>query len=113
MSFPNLAEAMWDWDSAATLKLVKKNISDFEVAEGKVVDTLFRGVLQPMPPQKLMIKPEGQRGWKFLELWTTQFLELDSIVEDQDNRTFRVMTKDDWKGAGYFHYELTEGVPNE
>lgn len=113
MSMPNMAEALWDWDVAVELKLVKKNIADFEVDETSIVDRIFRGILQPMPPQKLLIKPEGQRLWKFWELWTQQFLELDAVIKDSDGKTYRVVSKDDWKGAGYFHYELTEGVPNE
>ena len=113
MSFPNLAEAFWDWNSTVTLKIVDKEINDFEVTESKIVDNSFSGILQPMPPQQLMVKPEGQRGWKFWELWTETFLALDMIVEDADGKIYRVMSRDDWGNAGYMHYELTEGVPNE
>lgn len=113
MSMPNLAEVLWDWDIAVELKLVKKNIADFEVDETSIVDRIFRGVIQPMPPQKLMIKPEGQRYWKFWELWTAQSLSVDDIILDPDGKTYRVTSRDDWKRAGYFHYELTEGVSNE
>ena len=110
MSMPNLAEVLWDWDLVIELKLVKKNISDFEVAESAIVDLNFRGIIQPMPPQKLMVKPEGQRYWKYWDLWTQQRLNTDDVIQDPDAKLYRVMSKDDWGQSGYFHYELTESV---
>lgn len=113
MSFPQMAEVFWDWTDNVTLKLIKKGITDFEVTESEIVETTFQGVLQPMPPQKLLVKPEGQRLWKFWELWTTQFLEPDQIIQDPDGTIYRVMSKDNWNNAGYYHYELTQGVAGE
>lgn len=113
MSFPNVAEAMWDWETAVPLRIVDKTIVDFEVAEKKVLDTVFNGVLQPIPAQKLLIKPEGERKWKWYTLWTTQVLNMDMILLDADDREYRVMRSSDWNGAGFYEYELVQGVPGE
>jgi len=104
---------MWDWGTAVTFRVVNKAIVDFEVEEDKVLDTSFQGVLEPIPPTKLLVKPEGDRQWKWYNLWTTQPLELNAILMDADEKTYRVMRKSDWNGAGYYEYELTQGVPNE
>lgn len=111
VSYPNVAEAFSDWDSGITLKIVSKEINDFEVSERKINDVPFRGVLQPVPPQKLMIKPEGQRSWKWYTMRSKKYLEVDSILVDNANKTYRVMSNTDWAGAGFFEYELVQGVP--
>lgn len=113
MSFPSVAEAMWDWDTAVRLRIVDKEIVDFEVEEEKVLDTTFLGVVQPIPGQKLLIKPEGERKWKWFTLWTQQTLNVDMIIMDEDDKQYRVMKDYDWTGAGYHEYEIVQGVPGE
>ncbi len=108
-----MAEAMWDWDTATRLRVVNKAIVDFEVAENQVADIEFLGVLQPIPETKLLIKPEGQRTWQWWTMWTEQELNLDMIVIDDQEKEYRVMRASDWNAAGYFEYQLTEGVPGE
>lgn len=113
MSFPNVAEVIWDWETSIKFRVLKKVINDFEVEEKSLVDTFILGVLEPMPVQKLLIKPEGQRSWKWWTLWTQQELNLDMVLEDESCKTYRVMTAFDWNQAGYYEYELAQGVPVE
>lgn len=113
MSFPNVSEAMWDWESAIVFKIVKKTVVDFEVIEQPLTDTSFMGVLQPMPSRKLLIKPEGQRKWNFLTLFTEQPLQVDNILEDEKGRVYRVRSESNWSDAGFYEYDLTQGVQDE
>lgn len=112
MAFPNVAEAMWDWDTAITFHIVKKQITDFEVVDQTLTDTMFFGVIQPLPKQRLLIKPEGERKWKWLTLWTTQNLNVDMIIESEGVE-YRVASSSNWNAAGYHEYELVQGVPGE
>lgn len=104
---------MWDWESAVRLRIVDKVIVDFEVDEDKVLDTSFMGCLQPLPAQKLLIKPEGERKWIWFTLWTQQQLDIDTILMDDEDRQYRVLRISNWRGAGYFEYECAQGVPGE
>lgn len=108
MSFPKMAEAFSGWGGAVTLKIVSRDQVDFEETETLYSDLTFTGVIQPIPPRKLMIKPEGERSWNWLTLWSKQRLSNSNIIQDAQNRQYRVMSVTDWRGAGYFEYELVE-----
>ena len=103
-----MAEAFADWDLGITLRVVTKDIVDGQIEEDEKADVCFQGVLQPIPPQKLLVKPEGQRGWRWWMLHTTQYLDLDMQIIDEHGKLFRVMNSSDWQNAGYYAYELTE-----
>lgn len=127
MSFPFVAQAFVGWDVSASFLAVTKQIIDFRVVEtiggvpyggggygfgpyGGAIDLsgLFDGVFEPMPTQKLLIKPEGQRTWKWWTLWTTKRLFLDDVIVDRGSAGFRVMGVKDWGNSDYFEYDLTE-----
>lgn len=109
-SIPQLDEALWDLTDATQFQVIKKTSSDFEAEETDVNDVIFEAHMQPVPPQKLLIKPEGQRTWRWWLLWTDKELDLDWILKDAAGRLFRVMSKSNWQQAGFFEYELTETV---
>jgi hypothetical protein len=101
-------DAFWGFGDEIAFRVIKKTPNDFEVAETVATEIHFNAVIQPMPVQQLLIKPEGQRSWKWWHLWTTQCLDLDNIVQDQDGLQFRVMSRADWRGANYISYELVQ-----
>lgn len=109
MSFPNMAEAFFDWDMGVQFKVVNPVVADFEVTDTPIADVVFRGVVQPIPATKLMVKPEGQRQWKWFTLWTVQRLALDSNLKDDCGNEYRVMRDNNWQAAGYQEYEVTQG----
>lgn len=106
--FPNVIDAFDVFEECVTFRQVRTAIVDFEVASAPFDEEEFVAVVQPIPPRKLIIKPEGQRDWKWLTLWTEKVLKIDSIIQDNDGRQYRVMTSTDWRGGGYLEYELAE-----
>lgn len=124
-----MSDAFWGLTDQATFMRVVKTVADFEVVEtigGEVgfggggfgvgpFDSsigqkgIFDGILQPVPSQKIQVKPEGQRTWKWWSLWTVLALNLDDIIACSDGRKFRVMSVSDWQAGGYYAYELVEG----
>lgn len=64
--------------------------------------------IQPMK-QQMAIRKEGERSWKWFELYALPDLDLktDDIVV-LFGIGYRVMGKVDWKEYGYISYELIE-----
>lgn len=107
-NLPLVAEALWDLGQQIQFEVIGKTTQDFQIIE-KVTNIIdFVGVLEPIPPRKLLVKPEGQRTWKWFTLYATQELELDWVISDEQLKIYRVMSRTDWSQAGYVEYELTE-----
>ena len=110
MSFPNMSAALWGVQSANQYKIVSRTPVDFESQETFDLPVTFAGSMQPMPDQKLLVKPEGERSWKWYQLWTRQKLNVGDVVVagTPDFRTYQVMKLADWSKGAYFQYQLTE-----
>lgn len=110
MSFPDVSEALWEWTDPTVFKRVTKTVANGKVTEsiGGVYQGVFEAVLQPFPIRRLMMKPEGERSWKYWLIWTETTLEMDEVVVDPNGQKFRVMGVGDWIGGGYREYELVQ-----
>jgi hypothetical protein len=88
-------------------QITKKNVN-FSVVE-TVVLINFEGVVENQSPEQIMYKPEGQRSWKWVAIWTlaTITLNVDDIVTSL-GKTYRIKNKSDWYQYGYINYEAVE-----
>jgi hypothetical protein len=89
-----------------TFKKITKALLNFSIIEvATAFDTL--GVRQPMKPQDLAMKPEGQRQWQWETMHTIPNVILvpDDVIEFSSIR-YRVMSKTDWKEYGYIEYTI-------
>ena len=76
-----------------------------------VIKTL--GVIQPMKPQELLVKPEGQRAWR----WYTLHCSVNVELKPNDrvrirNMVYKVMDKLDYSRSSYLQYGLIEDFEN-
>ena len=108
MSWPHVLQVLGRWNRQVKLEVIKKVVSDFDVKETVVVEQAFWAILTPMVTQKLLLKPEGQRSWKYWSMWSKTDLKLDWMLRDEQCKEYRVMEKTDWRQAGFFEYELAE-----
>lgn len=109
---PDVSGAMMDWFQSMVFEPVGKVVQGFQVVEtGEPVS--FRGVIQPLSPRKLELKPEGQRAWTWLMLHAEPVLalEVDDVVVYLGVQT-RVMAKTDYSLYGYIQYELVQDWTN-
>jgi hypothetical protein len=101
MSFPLVFEALGDFSTKAQFAIVKRDVNNFNVIETVQSVDYFDCILQPIPLTKLIVRPEGERKWKWFKMWTTQNLELDSYVMDKSGKQYRIMWKGDWSQGGF------------
>ncbi len=71
--------------------------------------TETKGVIQPLSAQEVAIKPEGQRTWKWMDLYchTDLLMNPDDIVAI-DGVRYRVMAVYEYRHYGFMHYELAQ-----
>jgi hypothetical protein len=107
-TLPQVNSAYGNWKQPMTFNLITKSNVAFEVSQTSN-EIHFEGCWQPLGPQQLVMKPEGQREWKWFELHTDVDLELspDQIVEYFGER-YRVSEKRDYNRYGYFNYHLCQ-----
>ena len=107
-TLPDVSDVLPDWFQPLTFDVITKSLVNYEVQEVTVtISTL--GVRQPMTPQQLSIKPEGQRAWKWETLHCLPDIKLriDDVVIFGGNK-YRVMQKWDWAEYGYCEYHICQ-----
>jgi hypothetical protein len=107
-SLPNMTSTLTDWFQVITFVMIKKKVENFQVSESPTSIT-FQGVVENIKASNLEMRPEGQRKWAWISVFTTPELELeiDEVFRYQ-NKNYRVMTKNDWGVYGYLEYECME-----
>lgn len=104
----DLTGAFWDLTDPIVFTLVQTAAVDFEAIDTPQRDIYFDGMLQPMKPRDLLIKPEGERKWKWWMLFTEQELQPGNILQDESGSSYRVMSTVRWDLAGYRGYEIIQ-----
>jgi len=107
-NLPNVQGAMLEWFQTLSFVQIVKSIVNFQVVETETT-TVFQGVRQPFTAQQLLMKPEGQRLWKWETIHSFPDLQLkpdDRIIFG--TLKYRVMQKSDWKEYGYIEYQIIE-----
>jgi hypothetical protein len=107
-ALPNVSEGILSWFQPMSFDLLTKTVVNHQLVETGT-PVLTQGVRQPMKPQDLKMKPEGQREWK----WETMHALRDLILKPDDIISFngvpyRVMEKLDWKEYGFVEYHIVE-----
>lgn len=111
MSLPDMSGAFWNLTEPVQFNVVKTTAVDFEAVDTLENQIVFDGHLQPLPARELMIKPEGERKFKYWNLWTEQELKMDAIVQDEEGAQYRVLKKTDWRTSDFQQYEIVQ-APN-
>lgn len=108
-----MAGTLSGWLQKITFGVVTKEVVNFQTREVYVAIP-FTGVWQPLDTRKLIMKPEHQRAWTWIQCHSTTNigLKLDDIVRYQGVQ-YRVMALWDYLLNGFYEYHLcedTEGV---
>jgi len=111
-NLPDVSEVMNGWEVAATGDYVTQEVATD--GSGLVVDiphklNIMVGAPQPLKPEEIALKDEGQRSWSWQkifvreniygELFTSQIIVIDGI-------NYKIKSKADWKRNGYREYHI-------
>lgn len=107
-TLPNLQGALLNWFQTLVFTRITKSIVGFENVETRE-EIASQGVRQPFTSQMLMMKPEGERKWKweFIHALPGVILEIDDVLVFRGT-PYRVMERRDWKEYGYIEYHIIE-----
>lgn len=107
-ALPSVANTIRGWFRPLVLIIINSSVADLKVRRGRK-KLNCQGVIQPFTAQRLKLKPEGERRWK----WKLLFTGTEVDLNDGDDFTirdvpYRVMGKLDWSDYGCNVYELVE-----
>lgn len=107
-TLPDVSGGLLNWFQTLTFTKIVKTVVDFEVSEARTTFSA-QGVRQPMSAQKLSMKPEGQRAWKWETIHATPDLVLavDEVISF-GTTDYRIMERLDYSPYGYVEYHVVE-----
>lgn len=104
--FPIMTDAFGGLTDQVQFALLNRTQENFNTVETIKVNGYFHGVMEPIHPRDLLVKPEGERTWKWSRLWTAFRMRLGDYVRDNRGIQYRVMSSQNWQS--YVEYQLIE-----
>lgn len=107
---PSMRDALKGLTRRITVQIIKQKVVDHESVQDPRDIMRASILILPMPPQKIAIKPEGQRTWKWWEGTSTVKLELGWYLRpDKDKKKlYEVIEVSDWNQARVYSYQFAE-----
>lgn len=108
MSMPNVSIALGDWLTPLTFDRITQTIVDHEVVNVSSVIS-FNGTIQPLSPRQVVLKPEGQRQWIWVQIHAepeTTLYPHDTISDE--NHSYRIMAVLDYTPEGFIEYHAVQ-----
>lgn len=107
-TLPNMGETISGWFQPLSFSQVTKTIVNGEVVETSETIS-FQGVRQPMSAQQLLMKPEGERNWRWETIHALPGCPLkpDDVITYQD-LTYRVISREIYPEYGYIKYDICQ-----
>ncbi|TDE17712.1 hypothetical protein [Dyadobacter psychrotolerans] len=104
---PQMKAAFTGWTQKITFKLITQTVVDgFVVDSEKTV--VFNGTIQPLSAEEVILKPEGQRFWEWLDvhvMGTTVPLRNNDRVS-YNGTLYKVMASKDYSLNNYMEFHI-------
>lgn len=111
---PQMNAAFSNWDVALLLVHITQQIIDGFVRDIPH-EIPFHGVVQPLSPKQIALKPEGERAWTWLQV----HVQASSPVKLTPNDRFlyncvayKVMARLDYTADNYIEYHAVQDYQN-
>ena len=106
---PKMSSTLSGWQSIIDLYVVTQTIVDGFPVPSRVLHK-FRGTIQPLSPEAIKLKSEGQRSWEWLQIHVVAGdlnLSNNDVIE-YNGVEFKVMAKRDYTLNGYVEYHAVK-----
>lgn len=121
---PDMTDSLLDWFQPMTFGFVTKTVQDYQVVEVQQQIT-FMGIWMPLSGRELQMKPEGERQWNWIHLFSDATLNLitDDVItyitrnHSTDNPDasmnytplqYRIMVKKQYQLYQYIEWHLVQ-----
>ena len=111
---PQISSAFMGWTSTLLLVRISQTIVD-GLVDDSADQIPFQGVVQPLSPKQLVLKPEGERAWAWLQIHVQNSSPVKLDVNDRimyNCRKYKVMAQSDWSANGYMEYHVVADYDN-
>lgn len=106
---PQLKAVFTNWQKKITLTRRIQTITAGLVSTADTQFT-FQGIIQPLSPRQIALKPDGQRAWTWLQIHVVSSSE-NLNVNDQiiyNSVIYKIMARLDYSLNGYIEYHAVE-----
>jgi hypothetical protein len=102
---PHMKAAFSGWTKSITLKVITQTVVDGFIEDASR-DFTFQGTIQPLQTNKIILKPEGQRSWEWLQIHCiTSSLDLKTNDRiEYGGRIFKIMAQNDYSLNNFIEY---------
>lgn len=107
-SVPDCTGALQNYYQQLIYTTLIKTVVNFQLVETPTT-VHFWGVVMPLSGRDLMIKPEGQRQWNWITIYSQTPINLkpDDVITFQSVQ-YRVMARKTFQLYSYLYFELVE-----
>ncbi len=108
---PQLGINMWSQSSRA--KVIRQTVDEYGNVTDEVSFFNFDGVIQPLRPEEIKLKDEGQWSWDWYWFHTKQNVDLktnDRVV--YRNVEYKIMSVKDYSDYGHIEYHCIKDWQN-
>ena len=107
-NMPQLSTSISGWGVGITFIKIETSIIDFEAVQTEM-QIKFKGIIQPLKPQEIELKPEEQRSWNWIQVHCSANIKLkinDKLV--YNSKKYKVMAFKDYSLSNFVEYHLIE-----
>ena len=112
---PQMRAAFAGWFMPINLIRISQSVEDDGFVTVTESSITFKGTIQPLSPKQLMLKPEGERAWDWLQIHcltgTLNLTTSDRI--SYNSKKYKVMAVNDYSLNNYIEYHLVRDYQNE
>jgi hypothetical protein len=112
---PQVDDALLGWENLISLVRIVSNVDVYGAVTSTKTTVSFRGVIQPLSVDALLLKPESQRGYAWLQIHTPKNTTVPLAVGDEieiDSIIYRVSAKLDYSRNGFIEYHIVDRLAN-